>query len=157
MVVPDPRGSNVHRLKQVVALVAVGLTVATTVVACGPAESSYAESTIGYTRSNLDPLFEHARQSELLGRPASDSPTLRHRSLVAIRSEGNRGAEAADLITDTFPTDTRGIPVYVERAEFDGAPALMILELTGPSGGQLDDVRLWVIDASGTIAYSEVR
>jgi hypothetical protein len=151
------RGSNVHRLKRVVALVVTGLVLATCATACGPSGPTYVESTTKFTASNLDPLFESARKSDVVGRPTSDAAALRHRSLVELRGEGKGGASAADLITETFPVGTRGVPVHVQRAEFDGVPALMLLELIGPSGGQLDDLRLWVIDPSGNTVYSEVR
>jgi hypothetical protein len=157
MVVPDMRGSDVHRLTQTAVLAVAGLAIAASVTGCGTSGPVYVESTTRYTDTSVDALFESAHQSELVGRPASDSSALRQHALAALRSEGDRGSAAADLITETFPADTRGVPAYVEWAEFEGTPSLLLMELTGPPGDPLDDVRLWVIDESGNVLYSEVR
>jgi hypothetical protein len=124
---------------------------------CSPSPVIYLESNTSYTAANSSDLLEEVDTAAIAKRSAADSGELRQRALVALRGEGDGGAQAADLITETFPADTRGVPVYVERASYDGQAALLMVEATGPPSGQLMDARLWVFDESGSILFSDLR
>jgi hypothetical protein len=124
---------------------------------CRPAGPTYSESTNSYTTTNLDALFELAAKSERVGSAPAEVAELRHQALVALRGAGSGGSAAAKVITQTFPAETRGVPVLAEKARFQGEPALIVVEVIGPPGKPLDDTRLWVVSESGDILYSEVR
>ncbi|PKQ15427.1 MAG: hypothetical protein CVT67_09400 [Actinobacteria bacterium HGW-Actinobacteria-7] len=158
MVVPDLRGSNVNRLQQVLAVGTAALIVAVCVCGCAGPGAVYVDSASAYTPSNIDTVFAQVGSDyQPKGKPTADSSELRHRALVELRGEGPGATSAADLITTTFPADTRGVPIYVEKATFDGTPAILLLEATGRAGGNLDDLRLWVVGETGDILYSQLR
>lgn len=144
------------RTRQVLALAAV-ILVTVNLAGCARSGPVYAETSNEYSAANVDVLFENARATDTESQASSQSEELRHRALVNLREQGAGASSAADLITETFPVDTRGVPVYVERAAFGDAEAVFVLEAIGPQGGSLDDTRLWVIDEAGEILYSEVR
>lgn len=133
------------------------ILVTVSLAGCARSGPAYAETANEYSAANVDVLFENARATDTEGQASSRSEELRHRALVDLRDQGPGASAAADLITDTFPVDTRGVPVYVERAAFGGAEAVFLLEAIGPQGGSLDDTRLWVISEAGEVLYSEVR
>ena len=60
---------------------------------------------------------------------------------------------AADLVTSTFPPETRGVPVYFERALYKGKSALMVIEAAGPQDGTLRAKRLWVLNEKGEVLF----
>lgn len=124
---------------------------------CSSSPVVYLESNTSYTSSNASDLLEEVSTAAIADSSAADSAVLRQKALVALRGEGDGGAQAADLITETFPADTRGVPVYVERASYEGKAALLMVEATGPPSGQLMDARLWVFDESGSILFSDLR
>ena len=144
------------RTRQVLALAAVAL-VTVSLAGCARSGPVYAETSNEYSAANVDALFENAQATDIESHASARSEELRHRALVNLRDQGPGASSAADLITETFPADTRGVPVYVERAAYGGTEAVFLLEAIGPQGGSLDDTRLWVISEAGEVLYSEVR
>ena len=77
--------------------------------------------------------------------PTADGVKLRHDALAALRRQGATASGVADLLTRTFPSDTSGVPVYVEKATYEGKPAVLVVEAAGPKAGSLNAKRLWVV------------
>lgn len=110
-----------------------------------------------YTQETALRLAASADPQDLDEHVSSDSAPLRHDALVDLRRSGDAGAEAASLITKTFPSDSTGVPFYVERATFESAPALIVLEAIGRPGGTLTDTRVWVLSEDGDVLLSATR
>jgi hypothetical protein len=102
-------------------------------------------------------LVEAADSGALADESADDAADLRHRYLVALRSQGEGAAEAVSLLNKTFPADTAAVPFYVERATYGQVPALVVVEAMGRPGTTLSDKRLWVIDEKGAVLFSGTR
>lgn len=134
-----------------VATLAIGLT------GCDDPSITYSNEGDAYTATTIATAFESVAPSQFAGKPVSDARQFRHEALSELRGQGGDAAAAADLITKTFPDSTQGVPVAVQDATFEGAPALVVVELIGPKGGQLVDERLWVISADGDVLYSGTR
>jgi len=133
------------------------LLVAAVLSGCQPAGPEWVEANATYTASDVKAVFEGTESAPGEGEPVSEAAALRHRALVALRKKGAAAAEAADLITRTFPA-TAGVPVYVEKATFDDtSEALVVVELIGPEDGALSDQRLWVLSKEGDVLFSSVR
>lgn len=81
----------------------------------------------------------------------------RTEALTQLRDQGEQANQAADLITRTFPSDTRSVPFYVERATVDGKPAWLVIEAIGKAGAPLEDERLWVLDDEGSVLFSAME
>lgn len=125
--------------------------------ACAAHGPTYVDHGASYTESGTASVLSQADVGELNDAKTSDATRLRHDALSSLRSGGAAEARAADLITRVFPTDTRGVPVYVERARVGGVPALLVVEAIGPKNGRLTDKRLWVLDDQGSVLYSATR
>lgn len=110
-----------------------------------------------YDRATALKLATSVDSGDLEGSPSSEAATLRHDALVGLRRQGTVGAQAASLITRTFPTDTVAVPFYVERATFDGQPVFVVVEALGPKDGTLRDKRVWVLSDSGDVLLSGTR
>jgi len=124
-------------------------------VACGGPSVEFVDSDATYTSAQTQIVLEQTDTSRFEDDPTSEAVTLRSKALAQLRSQGESAASAADLITDTFPPQTRSVPVYVESAVVDGIPAYLIVEAWGPAEGALDRKRLWVIDAeTGDVLFS---
>ncbi len=86
---------------------------------------------------------------------ADESPELRRKTLTRLRTMGEEPARLADILTASFPADTRALPVKVLEAKTEGRDVWAIIEVWGSAGGKLDKRRLWVIDrATGAIVSS---
>jgi len=117
----------------------------------------WVDSGATYTADSVVDVFAEIQGGRAEGKPVSDAADLRHDALVGLRRRGSAAAQAADLITRTFPA-TAGVPLHIERARFEEqAEALVIVELIGPDGGTLSDMRLWVVGPGGDILFSSVR
>lgn len=121
---------------------------------CSPKGPLYVDESSSYTVSSVGEILRRADASAYAKEPTSDAADLRHEALVALRKRGGDATAAADLITRTFPADTRSVPVYVERATMDGKRALVVVEATGPKSGSLDAKRMWVFDDQGNVIFA---
>jgi hypothetical protein len=45
----------------------------------------------------------------------------------------------------------------VEKAKFDGTPALIIIEAIGPANGKLTTERLWALSKDGAVLFVGTR
>jgi len=139
--------------------VAAAFVVSLLVVAPGCSADSprFVDSGGAYTQADITGVLDVVDSSSALGKPTSESSQLRSAALVSLRGQGEAAETAASLITKTFQSSTPGVPVYVERATYNGTPALVIVELIGPRDGSLVDKRIWVIDDAGLVLYSGTR
>lgn len=144
---------RLHHLK--LALVALGLLIASAILltGCGPKGPVWVENGGTYTTGSLSTLYSKADTSKLASQPTANASKLRHEALTGLRQRGAGAAAAADLITKTLPTDTRGVPVYVEKATVSGQPAIIIIEATGPASGKLSTKQLWALSDSGAVLF----
>jgi hypothetical protein len=156
MVIPDPGGPEVRRLPHVWLLI-VALMLATlaplSLTGCGPKGPTWVEDGGTYTTGSLTTLYGAADISKLSSKPSTDAIKLRHDALTGLRQRGGSAAAAADLITKTLPSSTRGVPVYVEKATVAGQPATIVIEATGPPKGKLDHKQLWALSESGAVIF----
>ena len=143
--------SRAARLVLVKALTPLALAMLLT--GCSSADPVYVSKGTSYTAATIASVFDIADTTE----PATESALLRHSALAALRRSGADASAVADLLTRSFPSDTRGVPVYVERATFDGKPAVVVVEATGPSGGHLDSKRIWVLGERGDVYFAGSR
>jgi hypothetical protein len=102
-------------------------------------------------------VFPKADGSKYGDVSASDTTELRHEALTALRKEGKQASDAADLITKTLPSQSQGVPIYVERASVGGQPAYVLVEVIGPSDGKLTTKRLWALSDAGAVLYVGTR
>jgi len=110
-----------------------------------------------YTATTIKGVFDHVDTSGLAGTSSKEAEDLRHDALVALRKRGGAAAEAADLVTKTFPA-TAGVPLYVEKASFENRPdALVMVEIIGPEDGELSLARLWVLSDTGDVLFSSAE
>lgn len=131
------------------------LVAALALSACSRTRVAYVDADAHYTTQQLQALLNQTSLGSVGDEPANRAPELRHEALVQLRSQGKAQSGAADVITKAFPAATASVPIYVERAEFDGAGSLILIEAWRDSRGRLSAKRLWVIDAeSGEIRYS---
>lgn len=126
-------------------------------VGCSTASVTYVDAGASYNEAEALALSGELDAGELAQAPTSETAERRHDALVDLRRQGSTAAEAATLITKTFPADASGVPFYVERATFESVPALVIVESIGRSEGSLSDVRVWVIDLDGAVLLSGTR
>ena len=127
---------------------------------CGCAKKgpTYVDAGTAHTKATaLVVLVASRHLGRRSSRPTSDGAKLRHDALAALRRQGATASAVADLLTRTFPSDTRGVPVYVERATYDGEPAVLVVEATGPNSGSLNSRRLWVVGDDGDILFAGSR
>jgi hypothetical protein len=102
-------------------------------------------------------MMDAGDPGDLTGRSADQADSLRSKALSSLRQRGAEGTRVADLLTDSFPSNTRGVPFYVERALVDGQESWLVIEAIGRRGGELDDRRLWVLDNEGEVIFSATR
>ena len=125
--------------------------------ACGPTGPTWVDSGATYTTQSLSGEYTKADIGNLAKTSATDTAKLRHDALVGLRRRGGTAADAADLITKTLPADSRGVPLYVERATVNGQPALILIEAIGPSSGMLTTKRLWALSHEGAVLFVGTR
>jgi len=138
-------------------LVTLSLLMLLVLSGCAPSGPVWVDSEATYSADSVVDIFTDVQGGRAEGNPVEDAADLRHTALVGLRRRGGSAAQAADLITRTFPATT-GVPLRIERAQFeDQADTLVIVELIGPDGGTLSDMRLWVVGPDGDILFSSVR
>lgn len=141
------------RLIALVPTIAVVLLLA----ACAAKGPVYVDDKGTYELSSTVSAFQKADVSTFAKTPTSEATRLRHDALAALRGDGKRASSASNLITEVFPSGTRSVPVYVERARVDGHDSLIIVEAYGPKSGTLQDKRLWVLNMRGDVLFSATR
>ncbi len=135
-----------------IALVLCGcLLISGLLAGCAQKGPEYVDQGAVYSKTSVLKILEQTDISKLASETSTDAPALRHEALVALRGRGEEEAKVADLLSETFPQTTRGVPVFIEKAEVDGKPAIIIVEAAGPRGGKLTTKRLWAIDESGEV------
>jgi hypothetical protein len=143
------------------ALIGVALSVAVLALlvtaGCAPSGPTWVDSGASYTTKSVSRVLEEADISKLADTSAADSTKLRHDALTSLRRRGGNASAAADLITKTLPANTRGVPVYVERASMNGQPAYLLVEAIGPEKGKLTMKRLWVLSTAGAVLFVGTR
>lgn len=107
-----------------------------------------------YSRANIDPVLASVSVAAYSNTPVSKGPDLRTKALVALRAKGRLGDDIATLVTKTFPPATAAVPVYVEKATYEGQQAFIIVEAYGASGGNLEHKRLWIVSPTGELLFS---
>ncbi len=141
--------------------VLAGSLIATVAVAlmtgCADKGPVYIDSGATHTNETALAVLARADASTLASKPTAEGEELRHAALAALRREGETASTVADLLTRTFPSSTSGVPVYVERASYEGTPAVLVVEATGPASGSLSSKRLWVVSESGDILFAGSR
>jgi hypothetical protein len=125
--------------------------------ACGPTGPTWVDAGATYHTTNLKSLYAKASIGDLAKTSTADTAKLRHDALVGLRRRGGSAADAADLITKTLPADSHGVPLYVERANVNGVPALILIEAIGPSTGKLTTRRLWALSDQGAVLFVGTR
>jgi len=147
--------TRIHRILVLVALVLVTATLATT--GCTSGGPEWVDSGAKYTMKSVEDVLDTADISRQSGLSVTEATELRHDALTSLRKKGASAAVAADLLTETFPPETRAVPVYVETASLDGKPVLIVVEATGPKSGKLSMKRLWVLGEDGSVILARNR
>jgi hypothetical protein len=147
-----------HRTRSLIG-VAFGIAVFALLMttSCTPSGPTWVDSGASYTTKNVTSVLEKADISSLKDTSASDTSQLRHKALTDLRRRGGNASLAADLITKTLPANTRGVPVYVERASMNGQSAYLLVEAIGPANGNLTTKRLWVLSTAGAVLFVGTR
>ena len=140
-----------RRPTRIVLLICAGLMIMTLPLGCAQKGPQYVDEGAVYSKTSVLKVLDEVDISELASSPSTDAPKLRHEALVALRSNSDSAAAVADLLSETFPASTRGVPVLIERAKVDGKPAIIIVEAAGPRGGKLSTKRLWALDEQGEV------
>ena len=124
---------------------------------CADKGPTFVESGTSYTKATALELLAESDTSRFAQHPTSEADALRHTALTALRRHGASASATADLITRTFPQAAHGVPVYVERGSFEGVPATILVEATGPASGKLGTKRLWAIGGDGRVLFVATR
>jgi hypothetical protein len=124
---------------------------------CAPSGPAWVDSGASYTTANLSTVFAKADIARYENVSAADTTELRHRALADLRKRGKQASAAADLITKTLPSQSQGVPVYVERASVGGQSAYVLVEVIGPSNGKLTTKRLWALSDAGAVLFVGTR
>jgi len=147
----------VARVARIVVLAMVVATALAVLTGCAEKGPTYVDAGAVHTKATVIAILEQTDTSAIADRPAADGAKLRHQALAALRRQGTDASSVADVLTRTFPSDTRGVPVYVERASYDGKDAILVVEATGPDSGKLNAKGLWVISESGDVLFAGGR
>lgn len=148
-------GGVVKRRGAVVVCVAVGLLIAVTCVACASGGPEWVDEGRTLTLDEARAVLNEVDAETLAEQPVEGSDELRQEALASLRAQGEEAAEAADLVTATFPAQTRAVPFYVERAIVEERPVIIMVEAWGPREGRLDLERIWIIESeSGNVLDS---
>jgi hypothetical protein len=136
-----------------VAIVAAMFSVVVVLVGCSSRGTVFVDGGTSYDAATVMKVAEGIDTSQFANTPSDQAPDLRHKALTALRSQGGRAVPVADMLTKTFPAETRGVPVYFERATFNGKNAVIMIEAAGPANGKLTAKRVWVLDEQGGVLY----
>ncbi len=155
MVVPERKDVLVGvRIRCVLVLYGTILLLA---AGCASQTPEFVEKGTAHTSESAVRALDSNGPGKLADASIDDAEDLRRDALAALRRRGEAGREAADLITRTFAAAPRGVPYRVERADFDGAEAWLVLEAVPAADGRLGERRLWVLDDGGRILFFSSR
>lgn len=132
-------------------VMAVSLVALTLLTGCTENAPRFVDEGASYSADQVLDLPLDINPGAVAGRPTSEAAELRSESLAALRREGGEKSAIATLITTTIPLKSRGVPVYVELADVDSVPAVVVIEAVGPKDGKLEGKRVWVLSRSGKI------
>ena len=140
----DPGGALMD-VRRLIPLMLVLMTLAAMLGACGPRDAvTFIPEGGTYTADDLAGLLSKADlgdRPELAPERIADA---RQRALADLRRQGADAAALADTLTADFPADVAAVPVSVERADYEGQPAWIVIEATADESGRLTYRRLWV-------------
>lgn len=137
--------------------VLVLLAFGTLALGCSSRALTYVDSGRSYDSSAALDALARADSSSLSRQSVASGQELRTKALAALTRKGTAASAAASLLAKSFPSDTTGVPVYVERVMFAGKPAVLVVEAVGPEGGVLGHKRLWVVGEDGAILFAGSR
>jgi len=126
-------------------------------VGCSGENPAFVDAGASYDSASALELPRSVDAGRLVDQPTSKAADLRHEALVALRKRGGAAADAAVLITRTFPAGSNSVPFYVESADFEGQPAWIIVEAIGRTDDNLTDKRVWVLSAKGDVLLAGTR
>ncbi|NTW28427.1 MAG: hypothetical protein HGA39_03575 [Coriobacteriia bacterium] len=135
-------------------LIAVCFLAAAVLPGCSAKAPTYLDRGASYSDESVKSLYAQVDITAISKQVDPNVVEMRHNALTALRRQGGEAADAASIITNAFPADMRGIPVYVERAAVNGTRALIVVEATGPVGAPLTLKRLWVLGLDGTVIFA---
>ncbi len=131
------------------------ITLLMATAACSKSSIVFVSEGASYSFAEVEALPASLERPAYAGEPTDDASGLRREALVELRGEGAEGAELAEFITRSLPTQARAVPYYGEAADIDGASVWIVVELWGTEEGVLDRTRTWVFDrASGEVLFS---
>lgn len=133
------------------------LTASALLAGCTTSRIELVESGRAFEIETVAQVIDETDPGTLSRRSTDDAASLRSEALSHLRRQGDNGSQAADLLTRIFPTATRGVPYYIERATVSGQDAWIVVEATGKAGGPLEDRRLWALSDSGEVLFSATR
>jgi len=145
--------SGSRRLRDAAALALAALAAVAVLAGCSPKGPAFVDAGNSYDQTSVAALAESVDTTALAGTPSEKAEDLRHDALTALRSRGGSAVAVADMVTKTFSAETRAVPVYFERATFNGKPAVIMVEAAGPAGGTLSARRIWVLDEEGGVLF----
>jgi hypothetical protein len=134
-----------------------GLTSVLLLAGCAGQPTTFVSEGGSYDASSAVDRAEDADLGSLAKEPSDRASDLRRRALVSLRKQGDEQQRAAELITRTFPAETRAVPFYIERASYENTPGYLIVEALGRPDETLSRKRLWIIDEKGEVLLSVSR
>ena len=139
--------------RRALALIVIALGIAAIATGCAARfELRVEESGPTLTGLEAERLAAGTDIGALASVTATDAVAMRTKVLSGLRTRGNLGQRAADLLTIGFPEHTASVPVLVRASTVDGVDSIIVVEAFGSDGGLLTHRRLWVFDrASGAI------
>lgn len=140
-------------LRRAFVTIAIVLGLAVVVSGCAPRyELRFETSGTPLTGPQAEQLAAGVDISALSSVTATDAVAMRAQVLTDLRTRGELGQRAADLLTVGFPERTSAVPVLVRASSVDGADAVVVVEAFGGAGESLTHRRLWVFDrTSGAV------
>lgn len=127
------------------------------ITGCTAAGPEFVDEGASYDARTIMRILDEHDAGSLTEANLADVSQLRQAALAELRQEGPEAAEAASVITSTFPSDMGGVPYYVEKAKFDGTPAWVLLEARGRDRGALGERALWVLSPRGDVLFASRR
>lgn len=124
--------------------------------ACATLDVEFIETSEDYDAAGLETLLDTTASPDLEQRMVEEAPALRREALTELRSRSAAGAQAADLITKTFP-DVAAVPFHVRTARYEGVEAVLLIEAASDEYGSLGARRLWAVNEQGEVLVSLMR
>jgi hypothetical protein len=141
------------RLRPTLTALALCFVLSFGIAGCAAPKAEFIDAKASYTEASAKALADRIDASKLANTATDQAAALRHEALTELRSRGGRAVLVADMLTKTFSAQTRGVPIYFERATFNGTPAVVVVEATGPPAGKLTTKRVWILDENGGVLF----